>query len=55
MLHKLLVRCLFLLASVPFSSKFAISLAYYSELDHRPRIINEKVLHSQSHAVSNGM
>ena len=54
MFHKLLVRCssFLFLPSLFFSSDLAIS--YHS--DHRPRIIgNEKVPHSQSHAVTNGM
>ena len=42
----------FFLFPFPFLSNLSIS--YYS--DHRPRIIsNENFLHSQSHAVSNGM
>lgn len=48
MVNKRLVRYLF------FSSLLFSSWIYYS--DHYPRIIdNEKVLHSQSHPVSNGM
>ena len=51
MFLKLLVCC-FSFLFFPFSSNLAIS--YYS--DHRPRIIeNERVLHSQSHAITNGM
>ena len=50
MFRKLLVRCLF--PWFLFSSNLAIS--YYS--DHHPRFIgSENVLHSQSHAVSDGM
>ena len=47
------VTCSLFFFPFPFSSNLAISY-YYS--DNRPRIIgNEKVLHSQSHAVTNGM
>ena len=46
------VICLFVFPSLLFSSDLAIP--YYS--DHRPGIIgNERVLHSQPHAVTNGM
>ena len=53
MFHKLLVRCIFFFFFL-FSSDFKLVAWYYS--DHRPRIIdNEKLLHSQIHAVSSGM
>ena len=49
---KSLVRCFSF--HLPFSLASNSAIPYYS--DHRPRIIgNEKVLHSQSHALTNGM